>query len=605
MSVRPLPRLANLIALRSMSAESLRRFTERASKHAGFRLFSPAPGWLVAVRDLPGSEAPDARDECAGLFVAEGQRHLPAVDDARAARRTWLHDSPDRSSTSSEDVDDLCFLSVAHDGSAVLQRSLGGRVPCYSWSRGDDLLLTTDSSLLLRIGEHDGRPDPLITAMCLSALYGNDVDGRAHLLGVRRLNVAQGLAIDLVGNTRRYEHWCPPCFDELRWPSKAAQGERLARFRTTLLNTLDQGLAHQGQNLLAFSGGVDSSLLLALAVGQLQRPVASFSLVPAVDDPAYAREIERIAWMRSLYPTQPHLALEAFSEAQIALRQQLLPAAHPMFNPHISGLALLRGKARPHVSFGGELADPVCGSHAFTLGDFCVHAPRHAVALRPSQLPRGLRRIDLLRPEATLEHLMRWQLPVGGNLDPWVHRDLHHEWSEARARVVSRLRASVCEVANPFLWARVRESEWRAMQWEWCSAQDVHRLSPFASSRLVALALCSHPSERLGNRDKLLARGAFARAGFPPELLGRRDKGIHEKPRSPDPEAPAQWRAALQELDSDWRALVDPHWPPMAKIAGKSVNDHEDLGNLCKLRDVPLRLAFFARNVYKLRKVHP
>jgi hypothetical protein len=139
------------------------------------------------------------------------------------------------------------------------------------------------------------------------------------------------------------------------------------------------------------------------------------------------------------------------------------------------------------------------------------------------------------------------------------------------------------------------------MQWEWCSAQDIRRENPFSTSPLVALSLCSHPTERLGRIDKRLSRGAFEDR-VPPEVLTRRDKGTHQRPipRSVNPEV---WRHCLETLEPRWLGLGDRSAIELG--GGPGMNDSEKGRNLEALRDQPLRLAFFAENVYKIRESRP
>jgi len=123
------------------------------------------------------------------------------------------------------------------------------------------------------------------------------------------------------------------------------------------------------------------------------------------------------------------------------------------------------------------------------------------------------------------QRLVRDSLPLIGQLPSWLSRHIHAEWASQRDALAQHMQQVITESANAFTWLSHTETDWQAMQWEWCSAQGVHRINPFATSRLLALSLMTHPVERLGREDKRLIRLGFSGC-FPDALLARQDKGL-------------------------------------------------------------------------------
>lgn len=549
-----LPRLANLIALRSPDAGRRRLLTERLHQ-AGWQLHQPAPLWLVATQALPGSSPADARDEAAGLFCCADQASLPQKTEARARHRAWIHHG--EQAARGEAADDLHCLSILPDNSARFRRSLGGNIPAYWWRDGqDDLWLSTTSGDLIANAGHDGTPDRLMTVLCLQGQYSQQIGHRSHLAGVSKLGFAESLAITPEGRVSCQANWLPPSRDDIRWPSRTDRQARAARFRELLDGQLARELSRDGMNLLTLSGGVDSSLLLALC-SELGRPLATYSQIPPAHDGHHAREVARLDWLLQRYPCPLGERRPLDQVNSPAAMQALQPAAMPMFNPTQAGLRLLQDRAGTHVSLGGEHADIVCGSYHFTPLDWLLHAPRRAILLPPQSFPRGVKRLDLLHGKRHfIDFSLRWNAPLTRSLEPWLHRDIHEEWREARGELVAALRADLDNLGNPMLWNFHVQSEWQAMQWEWCSAQRVRRINPFSSSAMMALALHSHPGERLAFRDKQLSRRAYA-GRFPSELLGRHDKGGVAIPTPPRETSTQALRELLQDLHPSWQGLVD------------------------------------------------
>lgn len=537
-----LPPLADWVAMSTTDPARLAAFGRAVEEAGGYDLHRPAPGWLVAVRALPLSAAVAPELAVGGLFVAEGADRLAAGSDPRAVldRVDAALDAGERGLAVLPG--DVTLLRVRPDGSAYASRSAGGLVPVYVWPTGDGVVLSTTATPLATLAGFRGAPDPLVTALWFTG-WPTMVPGRSHLDGVALL--LKGERWDTDHGIRRWWH-APE--GPAPYPTRAREREHRERLRDLLLDGLRRDLAPEGRNLLTLSGGVDSSVLLALAAGTLGLPVETFSYVSPAGTEGNARDLvvlERL-WERYGVAHEVH---------EIQLDERPRPAAvvdgllFPSVNPSTVGLDVFGSP--PDVSFGGELADEVVGSRNFTLPDLAVVARSHvARAAVTRRLPRSRRALGAIAKGTAPA---RTPVPWPHRFPPWVQPALGRELVE-----VDRLMRRTCGMERPSaLWLRVLHLDWQAMQWEVCSALGVRRSSPFSTREVLELALECHPLELLGPLDKRLLRGALAGI-VPDDVLQRADKGgLGQRP--PGVTSPAH--ASLhgqRDLDHGvWSAIID------------------------------------------------
>lgn len=498
-----LPPLADWVALRSGDAARLEAFARAVAED--HEVHRPAPGWVVAVRSLPGSAdvaEPLAAD---GLFVAEGADRL---GPGGVARVDGVLDDPADDAVARLDGD-VTWLRVRPDGSAYVARSAGGLVPVYVWEDGDDVVLSTTATALATRAGWRGDPDPLVTALWFSG-WPTMVPGRSHLEGVVLL--LKGERWDTARGRRRW--WRAPA-GRAPYPTAGIERAHQERLRDALVGELDRQLTRTGRNQLTLSGGVDSSVLLALSAGTLGRPVETFSFVPPADAAGHARDLAVLERLWAAYDV-PHVAREIDPAARpepAAVTERLL---FPVVNPSTAGLDAFASP--PDVLFGGELADEVVGSRNFTLPDLAVIPRSHAVrAAAARRLPRARRALGAIgKGTAPSRTPTPWPNGFPEWLQPSLRRDL-----EAADRAM-REESGLDQPST--LWLRIVHLDWQAMQWEVCSALGVRRVSPFSTRAVLELALECHPLELLGPEDKRLMRGAL-RDVVPADLLERPDKG--------------------------------------------------------------------------------
>lgn len=530
-----LPPLADWVALRSNDAARLEAF-ERAVAD-DHELHRPAEGWLVAVRTLPRSAETGEPLAEQGLFVAEG---ADLIGPGAVARVDAVVDDPADEAVARL-AGDVTWLRVRPDGSAYVARSAGGLVPVHVWEDGADVVLSTTATALATRAGWSGDPDPLVTALWFSG-WPTMVPGRSHLDGVTLL--LKGERWDTARGRRRW--WRAPA-GPAPYPTADVERAHQERLRDALVGELDRQLTRTGRNQLTLSGGVDSSVLLALAAGTLGRPVETFSFVPPAGTEGHARDLAVLERLWAAYDVRHEVReIDPLDRPEpAAVTERLL---FPVFNPSTAGLDAFGPP--PDVLLGGELADEVVGSRNFTLPDL-VRIPRsHAVrAAAARRLPRGKR---------TLASIGKGTAPAR-TPTPWPHG--FPEWIQPSLRrdleAADRLMRTSGGLDQPStLWLRLVHLDWQAMQWEVCSALGVRRVSPFSTRAVLELALECHPLELLGPEDKRLLRGALADL-VPADLLRRRDKGGLGRRSGPAPAAAPLPAHLLAELEAEpWSRIV-------------------------------------------------
>ena len=278
MSLRP---LANLVAVSSPDPDELRQLRERITKSQLFDPpWSPAPGWLVAASRLPGTAPDDEPVRAAGLAFAQGR------DELGASGRSWdeitrlVSERPERLD---ELPGDFGLVQFMPNGEATVVRSAGGLVPFYVAGEGERWTVATTMAHLLRFHTGPLKIDPLINAIWTSG-YDAAPDRRTFVAGVKVLG--RGEYVRLGRGRPAFGRWWEP--REAAVPRASA--DHAERLRSALVGTSERELDPDGENLLALSGGVDSSAVGALAAGLLGREVSTLTVLPSMKA---ARDRER------------------------------------------------------------------------------------------------------------------------------------------------------------------------------------------------------------------------------------------------------------------------------------------------------------------------
>lgn len=509
----PLPPLANLFAAYDPDSQSLAALEQDLRRSGDFRTVSrPTPGWVIAIRPLPGGQAIEEPWRDGALEFVEGQ-------DLVRHRLSELLDVTDHAPERLARLPgDFGFIRVRSDGSATVVRSCGGLVPLYLTSQGGRAALSTRLGDFVRYLPDEPRLDQLINAVWTTG-WGLFPDGRTFLDNVRILDrgcfaqLGRGCKITL----GRY--WDPRP-KSLGQPSRARADEHAERLRALLLAKLERDLHPDGGNLLTLSGGVDSSSLAALATRVSNARLWTWSLLPGPDE-LFRRE------MSYIQPLVQRLGIERMwiVRLQEETRFELLRAAPQVvfhvIHPALCALPRMVAEGDVRVLLGGEFADEVCGS-VFTLPDWAVNTTLRQLITGLRRLPLGRRDVLRWAKHRLLGVLRRPVVPFPPDLPAFIRsevRDEYRVWFAGRRRAAARDPA-----ARRALALQCEADGFLAMNWEAASALGVRRSFPFFNREVLELAFECHPCELVGPDTKKLLRAAL-RGDVPRENLFRRDKG--------------------------------------------------------------------------------
>ncbi len=542
-----LPPLADVVAVRAADPAVRAAVSAELAAIGGFdQLWEPAPEWVAAARPFPGgATAATAATRAAALLFAQG--HDVAITPGRdaAALAELAHRHPERLC----EVDgDFGFIGFAADGAATVVRSASGLVPFYIAAADGGWTIATSLELMLRFHPRELELDPLVNAIWTSG-YDAAPERRTFLAGVRVLG--RGEFAHLGEDRAIYGRWWRPW--ERATPRPAA--DHAERLRTALLTTLERELDSGGGNLLALSGGVDSSAVGALAAGVLGYGVDALTVLP--EDPvARGRDLGYIDGLAAAVGLGEQRREQVGPERRIELLDEPAVPFH-VLQPYLCLLRAASAERSARTLFGGEFADHTVGS-TLTLRDWT----RHTSAL---DLWRGRRRLPTGRGDIRRWFTWRWQAALGRPPVPWpdelpalVRPELRADYADWLAD--RRRAAATDDRPLPYLAMFLERQGFLGMHWEVTSALGVRRVFPFVSRELLELAFELHPGELVGPGTKLLLRRALV-GDVPAANLQRPDKG---HPGNPPPRLSQPWRGALPEALT---SVLAADWPPPGELA--------------------------------------
>jgi asparagine synthase (glutamine-hydrolysing) len=424
-----------------------------------------------------------------------------------------------------------------------LSRDRFGKKPLYYH---DGPAVLAFASELSALKEHPAVPrelDPL--ALRKYFAYGYIPAPNALLRGVRKLQAGHSLCRDLAsGQTRLHRHWR---YEPAPDPALAARpvGELAAELRAKLSAAVARRLVADVPVGLFLSGGIDSSLVAALAVEQGHRGLECFSIGfddAAFDETAHAERVAKHLGLRQ----QVHPCRETdLSGAMAAILARL---DEPMADASLLPTYLLCQHARRHVTvaLGGDGADELFAGY----DPFKALAPaRLWQSLVPRPLHDGLRALFARLPARhgymTLEFkiqrfLAGLSVPAKARLPAWMAplqaaeiaellgppADLETLYSEAieaweRADGADDIERATCFFVDLYLQDDILTKVDRASM-----MNSLEVRSPFLDIEVVDFArrLPSHLKLRRGTSKWLLR--TMARDLLPEETLARRKQGF-------------------------------------------------------------------------------
>jgi len=543
-----LPYLANLTAFHSADPNRLRELETLLSQQApSCPIVRAHPNWIVQMRPLPHGPEFTATLAENGLFFVEGPEYFQSKlgeINAHPLLHALRQDDPDFLKFDA----DLGFLHIDTEGQATLVRSSAGRVPLYVWALAG--VVAISSTLQQRIHcfpDHPADLDPLVCAMHASGVLVFP-NGRTSLAGVQMLETGHFLRVRVDGVAHPRKYWPVPC--ATLTPTPAGEWlDRAAELRDLLSQNLDRELSETHNNLVSFSGGVDSSCVVSLG-RRLAKPIVTYSLWPpggSLNTPQNQR-IERI---RKEFNVTEHLT----HELSIGVRAEFLMLSPPLplfqFHPVLCYLPELVRRWQPVTLTGGEYADRLLGGRGQTLWDLCRDSSLGV--LWRSTVVKDFVRLFAARTLGEVGPGRKFRgSPYALALKSWIRTEVKEEYG-------AWLQEGSAEAANDsfprwHLRQRIRMNAAITMNWEACSRLNVRRTYPFLTRKLLDLALTTHPADHYGRSPrqgrssaKLLLREAL-HALVPSANLYQTDKPLPNRvPKVQIP--PNPWPGRLTGLD--------------------------------------------------------
>lgn len=340
------------------------------------RIVRVAPGSYAAPRERPvgrigGSTAPLDPDTQSSLRAALGSaatlldassRNTPVADfdtcevdgqPLRSAADFARHLSPERLATI---LGGFALAWIADDGSLYLARDPIGERSLFYARTGSSWVFASSLRALVSAGLVPRNIDRVGVAEYLSCAY---VPGPRTLVeGVRAVLPGELLRLSPDGSVTATQYWSPPGEDQMRPAS--AEDEMRDELRSLLEAAIRQRLTGDHVIGASLSGGLDSSLVVALAQRMVDRPLRTFSISFGPD---YPNELVYSTMVAEHCGTD-HTIVELPPEAIVAHLDDVAASfERPVGDPLTVPNGLLFREVSQHVGvlLNGEGGDPCFG----------------------------------------------------------------------------------------------------------------------------------------------------------------------------------------------------------------------------------------------------
>jgi Asparagine synthase len=547
-------RVTDLVGICLRRPELAGRYAPLLPRHDGWHVAVPHPSWIVSTTWMGDGEVPET-----GPIVLEGWPDLCRWRATAAAGHAALARCVERGRWA-EVPGDVGWIDVRPDGSAVAARAPAGRVPIYTHEFEDGVILSTRLDRLLSLRpEWPWRLDALVLHNW-AGYAGVPPRGRTTIQRVNSVPGGHAVAVasPMVSLSAPSRYWDPRCDAIPRRSDPREYGERL---RVLVLRYLRDELDPAGANLLALSGGVDSSTLAVAAGRLLRRGYSAVSMLPLnrIDRNLEEHYLEVLA---DAAPPLAHLRYAWRAEESLRVFNESPPVGLPVIHPVLLKLREIQERVACSAYFGGEWADASCGA-AVTVPDWLAHAPFLDLLRHQARLPVGekdvlgamARRILGHRP-LRVQSALPWGVPESATR---AAREEFAEWADRRNREFREDRRPLARLAQ-----ELETDYWLLQNWEVCSALGVRRITPFFHRGIVELVFGASPTALLGPRTKQPLRRAF-HADVPARVLFRTKGMWWNEPAGGD----APWP---HDLPQELSTVVRDDWfprPPMALPFGE------------------------------------
>jgi asparagine synthase (glutamine-hydrolysing) len=301
----------------------------------------------------------------------------------------------------------------ARTATLVLARDRFGEKPLFYVERDGELAFASEVTALLAAAPVQAEVDP--AAVDHFFVHGYAAGAESLVCGVRQLEPGHLMVWRRGERPEMRRYWTPPA----PTPGVAAPMEELVAETGRLLDASVRSRMIADVPLGVFlSGGVDSTLIAALAARASAAPVKTFTVVYDVGDVSEREQSRRTA--RELGSVHHELCL---TEAEVAARVPgvLRSLDQPLADPSLVAFEALAGFAREHVTVavGGEGADELFGGYpryrwlarASRITDIVPDGVARAGAAFAAAAPlpgRSHRIADVLSPRPLLERHLDW-----------------------------------------------------------------------------------------------------------------------------------------------------------------------------------------------------
>ncbi|MCS0638461.1 N-acetylglutaminylglutamine amidotransferase [Streptomyces sp. LP05-1] len=396
----------------------------------------------------------------------------------------------------------FAFALVEHDtGRLVLGRDRLGIKPLYLAETSDRLRFASSLPALLAGGGVDTSLDPVAVHQYLS-WHATVATPRTVLAGVHRLPPATVRVVEPDGTSRDHRYWRPSYTRRAEYAGLDAAGWRdavLDALRTAVRRRM---VADVPVGVL-LSGGLDSSLIVALLAEEGQRDLATFSVGFESEGGEEGDEFAYSDLVARHFSTDHHQLLVPSDRVSTALDGAIAAMSEPMISHDVVAFHLLAEQVSKEVSVvqSGQGADEVfAGYHWY---------PELAAVPRERE-PERYAAVYFDRSHAELARVLQpHMLPDRDVSGEFTRAHMAEPGAETALDAALRLDTEVMLVDDP-----VKRVDNMTMDW------GLEARVPFLDHELVELAAACPPELKLAQGGKGVLKDA-GRAVLPAEVVDR------------------------------------------------------------------------------------
>jgi asparagine synthase (glutamine-hydrolysing) len=449
---------------------------------------------------------------------------------------------------------------------AVLARDRMGVKPLYWAQAGDLIVFASELKSVLASGLIRPRID--LEAIDLYFALGFIPGPRTPVVGVQKLDPGSALVIE-DGSVRSRTYW--------RYPEPAPSPERrgLAQCADELLDLLREAVRDRLMSDVSLgamlSGGLDSSLIVALMAEMSATPVQTFSVGFREDAKSELPDARRIA---DLFGCEHHELELSVTDVAIGLDELAWHLDEPLADLSTLGFDVLARTAAEHVTvaLSGQGADELFGGYtkhraaaAIAALEFVPNYGRKTLAGAPWPSGRARRALNAFAaPDATSRFLA-----MSGRLDDELRSGLYRGELAAVPQgnafaTVERFRAGLTgDPLSVMLYIDAKLGLVDHMLLYFDRASMAHSLEvrvPFLDHRLVEWAATLPPSMRVRHGVAKRVLREAARRVLPPESLRKKKVGFFRFALQPwlDAQLDSGAESGLRAPCAAFREIISP-----------------------------------------------